>query len=304
MSMKWVRSELTPKDIGLIVFIALALLIALVWGWFHVGPIILAVVLPLTVGGVVAIQLSAFRKIIDHQSRSAADAQNNYRQLESAVSLFSSLKISYPLPPLRGWAISPDFGVLLASVIFQSESHTILELGAGVSTLLLAYCIRRMGRGRIVSLEHDQDFADESRRYVAAHQLDDIVTIVHAPLRSHHIDGQHYAWYDVSKLPAVGPVDLLVIDGPPGPPGVLSRYPALPVFSSMLTDEAIIIVDDGERREEQETVRRWLTEFPRFKAKYVPLEKGALLLAKSWERLPASGQNFSAERDRPSPNNR
>jgi predicted O-methyltransferase YrrM len=298
----WARLRLTTKDIGVVTFATLALLVTLAWGWLQIGSSIFVLMVPVTVGFLLAIHLSVFRKILEHQERTAAEVHNNYRQIESALSLFSSLRISYPLPPLRGWAISPDFGVLLASVILQKQPRTILELGSGASTVVLGYCVRRMGRGRIVSLEHDEYFAEESRRNIANHKLEEVVTIVHAPLRTVYFDQDEFAWYDISKLPAMDAIDLLIIDGPPGPPGNLSRYPALPMLQRFLSNEAVIIFDDGQRSAEQDTVRRWLTEFPFLEAKYVELEKGALVLARSSVRIPPLGLSFPAEMDRSSPN--
>jgi hypothetical protein len=80
-----------------------------------------------------------------------AIADKLYQQLEALTSLTSILPIRYPLPPMRGWAISPDFGVLLVSEILNKKPHVVVELGSGVSTLLIAYCLELVGHGRVVS---------------------------------------------------------------------------------------------------------------------------------------------------------
>jgi predicted O-methyltransferase YrrM len=86
-----------------------------------------------------------------------ASADNLYQQLESLISVTSILSLRTPLPPMRGWAISPDFGVLLVAEILRKKPRQVLELGSGVSTLLIAYCLEKIGHGRVVSFDHDKD---------------------------------------------------------------------------------------------------------------------------------------------------
>jgi hypothetical protein len=38
------------------------------------------------------------------------------------------------------------------------------------------------------------------------------------------------------------------------------------------------VLDDGDRDEEEEIVRRWTQEYPSLKAEYYALEKGAFVL--------------------------
>src|SRR5262249_17503863 len=225
----WARSGLTRRDAGRVALVTLALFLALAWGWLQIGPAVFVLLLPPPAGIPLALHPRLFRKTVEHQRQSAAEAQNIYRQIESIVSLSSTLGISYPLPPLGVWTISPDLGLLLASLVLQRQPRMILEMGSGASTVVLGYCLRRLGRGRIVSIDHDAYFVEESRRSISTHKLDEVVTVVHAPLRTIYLDQKQYPWYDISKLPAIEAVDLLVIDGPPD-----HRYPALPMLHHLL----------------------------------------------------------------------
>jgi len=278
--------HLTAKDVGVVIFATVTLLLTLVWA---AGVTLLTVLAPITVGLLLSVQLHGVRRILDYQVRSHSHGlehvtkqlSNEYRQVQSLLSLFFTLRIAHPLPPLRGWAVSPDFGVLVISNILHRQPLTILELGSGVSTLLLGYCVRQLGRGHVLSVDHLEDFAEESRRNIARHGLEDVVTIVHAPLRQIRLRGQEFLWYDPARLP-IGPIDCLIVDGPPATTGELARYPAIPLLHSSLSDKAMILVDDGERDDEQEAIRRWLTEFPWLDAQYVALEKGAFVLHKVW----------------------
>ena len=58
------------------------------------------------------------------------------------------------------------------------------------------------------------------------------------------------------------PIDLLLVDGPPAyVDGYgLARYPALPVLAHRLGAGATVILDDVERRGEQQILRHWERE--------------------------------------------
>ena len=110
-----------------------------------------------------AAQLEIYRRVqflLNH-------AHENYRQTEALFSLFSLLKIRRPLPPLRDFAISPDFANLLVALIDETRPRVILELGSGASTLITGYRLQQLGQGRIISLEHDEKYAAVTRTRLA-----------------------------------------------------------------------------------------------------------------------------------------
>src|SRR5262249_33675178 len=106
-----------------------------------------------------------------------------------------------------------------------------------------------------------------------------------------YLDQKQYPWYDISKLPAIEAVDLLVIDGPPD-----HRYPALPMLHHLLSNEAVIVCDDAKRAIAQENVRRWLSEVPVLGAQYVALDTRALVLTSGAVRIPPLALTFPAGR--------
>jgi predicted O-methyltransferase YrrM len=236
------------------------------WWRFRVG-------LDLTIAGLALGTALQLRR----QRRAKA---RDYRQIESLFSLFAVLDVSHPLPPMRGWAISPDFGALMVSLILERKPRSILETGSGVSTLLAAYALKRIGSGRILSLEHDQAYAAASAEQVARHGLESFASVRHAPLRTLVFEERSWLWYDPALLTDVEAVDLAVIDGPPGNLQPLSRYPALPVLASRLSPDAVIVMDDYRRRDEREVASRWLREFEEFGAREEPAEKGAIVLSR------------------------
>jgi hypothetical protein len=97
---------------------------------------------------------------------------------------------------------------------------------------------------------------------IAEHGLDAVVEVRDAPLRPVEVRGTTFDWYDADALADVDDIDLLVVDGPPGSTGPMSRYPALDMLRHKLSRTATVFLDDLSRDDEQETLRRWAEENP------------------------------------------
>jgi predicted O-methyltransferase YrrM len=131
----------------------------------------------------------------------------------------------------------------------------VVELGAGITTLVLARLLAGAGGG-LVTIEHDERWLAVVDGLVRRAGLARSVQLHHAGL----VDG----WYDrmaVAKAlaDAPGPVDLLLVDGPPAwrPGTELARWPAAEVFAPHLAPDATVVLDDVHRPGEQEIVRQW-----------------------------------------------
>jgi len=227
--------------------------------------------------------LEQITQLLQKQEESALSAQrasgeNLYQQLEALISITSILPLRTPLPPMRGWAISPDFGVLLIAEILKKKPRRVLELGSGVSTLLIAYCLEKTGHGKVVSFDHDLNYCEKSRDRVREHQLGNIAEVVHAPLKAVQLSQGNWDWYDTTHTDPDFKIDLLVIDGPPGQIQDISRYPALPLLHEYFSDDIVILLDDAGRADEQTIIDMWTREFPEFGHEYIPAEKGAAVL--------------------------
>lgn len=77
-----------------------------------------------------------------------------FRQLQALLALERKLKLDDALPPMRGRAGSPDF-LVVAKHIDRAKPNVVLECGAGVSTLVCAKILQKLGNGRVFSIEHD-----------------------------------------------------------------------------------------------------------------------------------------------------
>jgi predicted O-methyltransferase YrrM len=232
----------------------------------------------LSVTTIAALLLVSSRRTRDLFERQSKEQSDTYHQIEAFISLTSTLNFRHPLPPMREWAISPDFAIVLVGIIRECRPRRILELGGGVSTLVAAYCLEEFGRGSIVSLDHDFEFADAIRRNLMRHGLEAAATVLHAPLKAVVLGSERHLWYDCDVIPPGEPFDLVIVDGPPAGTQTLARYPALPLLMKRFSADAVILLDDADRCEEREIIWRWLREFPGFIREDVPTEKGATVL--------------------------
>lgn len=200
-----------------------------------------------------------------------------YTQLEALSHLETILGDEPPLPPLRGWALSPDAALHLVHTVIERRPATIVELGSGTSSVLLGRAVRNLGKGHVTALEHDEEFAGRTRRLLASHGLSEWVDVVSAPLVEREAAGSTYRWYDTSALAELSdPIDILLVDGPPANTGPLARLPALPLLRSSLADDAVVLLDDTARSEEQEVVERWRALHPEATVRTLDHEKGTV----------------------------
>ena len=168
---------------------------------------------------------------------------NVYHQFEAVEQLLPLLKLSAPLPPSRGWAASPDFLLTLAHVTKRVKPRLTVELGSGISTLVLA----KSGAKKIVSLDHSIEFGTQTREMLLAHGVRG-VDIRISELESY---SRGYKWYAKATFKGLSKIDLLVIDGPPSSTNPDARFPALEHLVPLLSPKATVILDDVYRDEER-----------------------------------------------------
>lgn len=204
-----------------------------------------------------------------------------YRQIESLGALQRLLDLPDSLPPLRGWAGSPDFLLALARHVMMHRPRVVFECSSGSSTLVLARCLELLGDGgRVVSLEHEASYAAATRALLERHGVAAHATILEAPLKPVDGLGDHATpWYSVEDE-AGWPrdIEMVVVDGPPGRAGPRSRFPALPMLHAHLARGCSIFLDDADRDDERWAIGQWRKMFPDFSAEALDCEKGGVRL--------------------------
>lgn len=208
-------------------------------------------------------------------TRQVREVRDMYRQLELLHGLTGFLEPVFPLPPTRWWAASPDLLREVVSEVLDSRPVCVVEAGSGTSTVIIAYCLKRLGTGHVFALEHDPVYAARTRKALIDHGLTEHATVVEAPLREQLAGGKRYPWYDISKLVLPGPIELLLVDGPPDTVQQHARYPAVPLLRPFMAPGAVVLLDDGARADERAIAQRWVAECEGAELSYIELEVGA-----------------------------
>lgn len=198
-------------------------------------------------------------------------------QIDHVIGLYYDLRPEASFPGTGGWAASPDLLRYLYDNIVANGRSRILECGSGASTVIMAYALRELGHGRVVALDHDARFAEHTREVLKRHRLTDWAEVKVAVLTDVEVAGETQPWYDPAQVPE-GPFDLLVVDGPPKATGPQARFPAVPLLHSRLSPDAVIVLDDHEREDEQLAGQRWLDMFPDLTGESVGHHKNTLVL--------------------------
>jgi hypothetical protein len=158
-------------------------------------------------------------------------------------------------PTFGGWAIEPDGAVELARIVSRGRPSTVLELGPGASTELLQGLLDR--HARLVALEHDDRFLGHLRERLLPSAVPGI-ELRHAPLREIRVGDWSGPWYAIEEVEDLFEIELLIVDGPPGPGSRWARYPAVPLLIERLAPGATVFVDDTGRPDERAVVEAWV----------------------------------------------
>lgn len=153
-----------------------------------------------------------------------------------------------------GWIASSHLVIAILEWL-PKTSGPILECGSGLTTLVLAVAAAQSGR-RVISLEHDQEWADRVLEALPAH-LRDHVTLRLTPIRAYG----EFDWYSVGPEDLPPGIGLVLCDGPPGSTRG-GRYGMAPVVANRLAAKCVILLDDTQRPGEHTVLERWRSEFP------------------------------------------
>ncbi|WP_265521802.1 O-methyltransferase [Oerskovia flava] len=216
-------------------------------------------------------KLDAVSERMDERNRRTASIVTGVRKqvdlldghLLTDVQALDQLRARYSpraaLPRVAGWALSPSALLYLLETIESRGPGLVVECGSGTSTLWMSYALKESGGGRLIALEHDATYVEKTRQLLAEHGLSEWAEVRHAPLVSTPTPRGDFPWYDVDPS-SLGPIDLLLVDGPPQATGRHARYPAMPVLHDTLVPGALVVLDDVMRKDEREAMSYWLEE--------------------------------------------
>lgn len=240
-------------------------------------------------------QIEGLLKEVERKSfKDQVVVQNGiYAQLEALAWLGRALSLSGSLPPLRGWAASPDVLLRLHEYVRFQKPKVVVECGSGCSTLVIADALRQNGEGTLVSLEHSRKYGAKTQALLEREGLEQWVKLRIDDLETwqgkHLNDGESEAveWYHSASLAGIEGVDLLFVDGPPGRTCKFARYPALPALFDRLAPGAQIWMDDTIRQEEVDICNSWAEQYG-YDVEFFALEKGLGVLIPNERNLSSS----------------
>lgn len=160
------------------------------------------------------------------------------------------------LPHLGSWKADTRFLHHIVDAIEELRPRTVVELGCGASSLVIAKALDLHGGGRLTSYDQHSEFVAATQAWIEGHGLD--ATVHGAPLGA-AAPGWGGHWYSLRDVPAT--IDLLVIDGPPWAIHPFVRGSAESLFAR-LSPGAIILLDDAARPGERIVARRWRRKWP------------------------------------------
>lgn len=191
---------------------------------------------------------------------------NRFAQLSNDTRAAVELsRLGLPYLPWSDASLLPSALQVVLNEIEINSRKTIVEFGSGISTIYIAQILSRLG-GRIVSFESDAEWATFVENRLAAFNLSEFASVVHAPLGPCALSKNGLNWYDEAVVATAVQdlsVDCVVVDGPPAyKTGYeLARYPALPVLQAQLAQDYAVFLDDIHRLGEQEILRLWADLF-------------------------------------------
>jgi len=165
--------------------------------------------------------------------------------------------------PWNAGTLKPSAMSFVIQQLLLCNLRSVVECGSGISTVFLASALRSTG-GRLISIEHDAGWVEQTRRLLDWEGLAEQVELIHAPLQEMSVGDITVQWYSRTAIEHVidSNVDLLLVDGPPAqdPRHRLDRYPAAGFFRPALSADSLVVLDDVLRSGEAEILRRWETE--------------------------------------------
>src|SRR5829696_5660094 len=108
--------------------------------------------------------------------------------------------------------------------VLLDHPKVVVECGSGGSTMWIGRALRRVGDGRLISLENSADWVAIVAGLLQQEGLSS-VEVRHAAMEPIKVAGHEQPWYSASALADVEEIDLLLIDEPPGRTSKLARYP-------------------------------------------------------------------------------
>lgn len=168
------------------------------------------------------------------------------------------------LPALGSWKADAFFLRLIAEHVRDARPQSVVELGAGATSLVAARSLQLWGGGSLVSFDQHAPFVAATREWLG--QLGIPADLRVAPLGPPP-PGFPGAWYQLANVPER--IDLLIVDGPPWTVHPLARSAAETLFDRIPVG-GMVLLDDAARPGERLVAAQWKRRWPDFRFRHVP----------------------------------
>jgi hypothetical protein len=200
--------------------------------------------------------------------------------IASMSRLISRFNPRAAVPRMSGWGMDANTLERIIELILSKRPRFLVECGSGSSSVWLAYAAREAG-ARMVSLEHLDAYARETRAELERQGLAAVAEVRLAPLKEVALGDTSFNWYDPDRLGDLDGLDFLIVDGPPKAVGEDARFPALPVLHSKLAAQGIVLFDDAHRKDEARILELWREAYPELGS---PTAIGDRTVVMDWQR--------------------
>jgi predicted O-methyltransferase YrrM len=170
------------------------------------------------------------------------------------------------------YAIAPRSARMLARLVLDQNIRSVLEFGAGSTSVVFARALAELGGGRLTSVEQHPEWCRE--QWALVQDMDVDAQMVVSDLRFRvSLRGMFHEWAAASAAVARrGPYDLALIDGPPM---AFGRDGSLHLAIEQVREGGLIVIDDAGRWKDQWSLFRiikayscvavaaWLPRYPR-----------------------------------------
>ena len=209
----------------------------------------------------------------------AKQLNTTYDRIDALMSIHNIIELNAPLPIMHDWRVSSDYAHATLSSLIEKGEGSVIDVGSGISTLLFGYGVKKNGSGKVIALEHSEEYFEKSKALIKLHKLEDYCELYYCPLKEYDLEGEKWLWYDISDIEFPNDITLISVDGPPGGTQYMARYPAVPLMINYITKKTLVYLDDSNREEEKLSVERWNKEFS-LKNNFFKSDRGYYLINK------------------------
>lgn len=212
-----------------------------------------------------------WKKLKERYQRLTESHSRVEEDVRGALAIGQLLPIAGHLRSYVPWttsAVDPLTLRLILNDIVINSRRTVLELGAGLSTLFIHKLIDLNGLPATLStIEEDRQWLLAVQEALGREGLAEKAHLTHAPVVTTETPGGPCRWYDTSAvLRAVddlGEIDVLVVDGPlaANEDSGSIRGHAMSVLRDRLSERSCVFLHDVDRSEEHAVMNAWADRY-------------------------------------------